>query len=117
MLNSYKNLESKSMQPTDQELKVIEIELKDIDLKKDFETEVKSVTFTDDELKIKIKNLTKKELECIDEMVRIIEDPSYISNVRKRRLENQDEDSEVEVVSFGDSDAMFNEYSLYQNED
>lgn len=86
-------------QPTDEELTVIEKEMKGVNLEDGFEVKSKGVQLTDEEVEKKIKLLTKKELEMIDEMVRIIEDKDYISPVRKRRLEEQD-DFEVDSVSF-----------------
>ena len=51
--------------------------------------------------------LNKLELEAIDEMVRIIEDPTYISPVRIKRLAELGEypDEEFEEISFGETGA------------
>lgn len=79
--------------PTDEELIIIEKELSGIDLNEGFEVDVKNV-MTEEEFKQKEKLLTKKELKIIDEMVRVIEDPSYISKARKRRMKDQEEHDE-----------------------
>tara|TARA_Y100000588_G_scaffold210270_1_gene224279 strand:+ start:110320 stop:110652 length:333 start_codon:yes stop_codon:yes gene_type:complete len=101
-------------QPTDEELKVIEKEMKSVNLEDEFEVKSKGVQLTEEEIEKKVKLLTKKELEMIDEMVRIIEDKNYISPVRKKRIEEQ-EDFEVDSVSF-DSVSMEG-YGYYIGED
>lgn len=91
--------------PTDEELKEIEQDLSGIDLNEGFEKKKTGVTLTKEEIEEKSKKLTKHELKMIDEMVRIIEDPNYISDVRKRRME---EAEDVDSISF-------DENSLIQN--
>lgn len=86
--------------PTDEELAIIEKELSDIDLNTGFEPKIKE-NLTEKEIEERSKSLTKKELEMIEEMTRIIEDPTYISKVRKRRLAMQ-ESEEEEGISFED---------------
>jgi hypothetical protein len=101
-------------QPTDEELKIIEKEMKGVNLEDGFEVKSKGIQLTNEEIEKKVKLLTKKELEMIDEMVRIIEDKDYISPVRKRRLEEQ-EDFEVDSVSF--EGVNMEEYGYYSGEE
>lgn len=117
MQNWNTELKISKKQPTDEELQQIEEELKDVNLKVEFndgDLNTK-VELTEEEIKEKIKTLSKKELKMIDEMVRIIEDPTYISYIRKRRLEEQD-DSEVQAVSF-EEPASISDYNYYHGED
>lgn len=61
--------------------------------------------------------LTKQELEAIDEMVRIVEDPNYISPVRAKRLgDMEDVDSGLEEISFDEMEGMSSELIDYENE-
>jgi hypothetical protein len=94
--------------PTDEELKEIEHDISTLDINEGFEPKNnKGVTLTTEEIEEKAKKLTKYELKMIDEMVRIIEDPNYISDVRRRRME---EAEDVDSISF-------DEDSLIQNLD
>ncbi len=97
--------------PTDEELSVIEKELSGVDLEKDFEVEA-TVKLTEADINERAKSLTKKELKIIDEMTRIIEDPTYVSKVRKRRMAaKEEEDNEISFddVNFGGFGTSFGE--------
>jgi len=97
--------------PTDNDLQVIE-EGND-EIIKDVNTPLKG-SVNGDEVVQGVNGkvtLTKLELEMIDEMVRIIEDPNYISAVRARRLGTDDEivDSELSEISFDENSGISNE--------
>lgn len=75
-----------------------------------------TVNNTESVIESKIE-LTKQELEAIDEMVRIVEDPNYISPVRAKRLGNmEDVDSGLEEISFDEMEGMSSELIDYENE-
>lgn len=106
MNNNWTDMTFSKKGPTDAELLEIEHDLTSIDLNEGFE-ENKVESITEKELEERMKVFNKKELKMIDEMIRIMEEPEYISPARKRRLEAMDDhdiddEDEVESVSFGE---------------
>ena len=64
--------------------------------------------------------LTVSDLAIIDEMVRIIENPNYISEARIKRESKMDSGNDVDEISFenatfsGDSELSFEFNSVYE---
>ena len=95
--------------PTKEDLDVIEKDIEELinETKSDYNK--KQVT-SNIEPKCSIK-LTQFELECIEEMERIINDPKYISPTRLKRLANlEDEDQDVEVQEVSFDEPTFSKY-------
>lgn len=91
--------------PTDADLLEIEKDMADLNL--DEELIAKNKALTEAEIEERMKVFSKKELKMIDEMIRIMENPDYISSARKRRLdavhEVEHDDDEIKSISFSEN--------------
>lgn len=91
--------------PTDADLLEIEKDMADLNL--DEELIAKNNVLTEAEIEERMKVFSKKELKMIDEMIRIMENPDYISSARKRRLdaahEVEHDDDEIKSISFSEN--------------
>lgn len=123
MRNTWTELSFNNKKPTDAELQSIEKDLESIDINEGFETENTKLTFiSDEDVDKQMKNFSKKELKLIDEMLRVIEDPSYICSARKRRLAAKEELKESEEmgvagISFDGNMGFGGIYDNYGNND
>lgn len=88
----------------------------DEDLKR-IESEYINDSLLVDDLDISI-NLTDKELDIINEMVKIIEDPNYVSEARKKRLEKESDEYEAAEKDFGINfdDMSMNTYDSFDED-
>lgn len=91
--------------PTDADLLEIEKDMADLNLDEEFIA--KNQALTEAEIEERMKVFSKKELKMIDEMIRIMENPDYISSARKRRLdavhEVEHDDEEIKSISFSEN--------------